>query len=68
VEVEANEPAGPLVLRNRREALIEGKFQAKVVSLDDERSPPKVRPLVANCLDQCDELPLIGGEHGMPRH
>jgi hypothetical protein len=28
---------------------------------------PKVQPLVANCLDQSNELPLICSELGMPR-
>jgi hypothetical protein len=39
VEVEVHELAGPLVLRDCREVLVEEELQAKVIGLDDERSP-----------------------------
>jgi hypothetical protein len=39
-EVEADELAGPLVLRDGRQALIEEEFLAEVIGLDEEWTPP----------------------------
>ena len=39
-EVEAEELSHPMVLRDRREALVEEEFEAVVVGADEERAPP----------------------------
>jgi hypothetical protein len=54
-----------VVLRDRRKALVEEELQAVVVSADDERSTPQVRPLVADDMDQPNELALISYQGAM---
>ena len=51
-----------MMLRDRREALIEQVLQAIVIGLDEEATTPEVRPPVADDLDKADELALIGSE------
>uniref|UniRef100_A0A0A8ZTW4 Uncharacterized protein n=1 Tax=Arundo donax TaxID=35708 RepID=A0A0A8ZTW4_ARUDO len=60
-EIEAQELADPMVLRDRGEALIEEVLQAVVVGLDDEAPPPEIRAPVPYRLDEADELALVGG-------
>ena len=48
-----------MVMRDRREALVEEEFEAVVVGADEERVPPQVWPLVAHGVHQPNELPLI---------
>ena len=50
------------MLGDRREPLIKQVLEAIVVRLDDESTPPQVRPPVSNGVDKADELPLISGE------
>jgi hypothetical protein len=38
-----------------------------VVYLHEEATPPQVRPLVAYCVDEADELPLVCGESAVAR-
>jgi hypothetical protein len=61
-EVKAQKLAHPMMLRDRREALIEHVLQAVVIGLDEEATPPKVRPPIEDGLDKADEFALIGGE------
>jgi hypothetical protein len=61
-EVEAQKLAHPMMLRDRREALIQQVLQAVVIGLDEEATPPEVQPPIADNLDKANELALIGGE------
>jgi hypothetical protein len=58
-KVKAEELAHPMVLRDRREMLVEEELQAVVVGADEERAHPKVRPPVVHGVHQPNELPLI---------
>jgi hypothetical protein len=60
-EIEAEELADPVVLRNGDETLVEEVLQVVVVGLDDEVPSPEIRPPVSYRLDEADELVLIGG-------
>jgi hypothetical protein len=51
-----------MMLRDRREALIEQVLQVVVIGLDEEAMALEVRPPVADGLDKADELALIGSE------
>jgi hypothetical protein len=51
-----------MMLRDRREALIEQELQVVVIGFDEEATPLEVRPPIANGLDQADELAFVGGE------
>jgi len=64
-EVEAQELADPMVLRDRGEALVEEIFQTVVVCLDDEAPPPEIQPPVPHGLDEADELVLVGGQRAV---
>jgi hypothetical protein len=59
-EIEAQELADPVVLRDRGEALIEEVLQAVVVGFDDE-APPEIRAPMPYHLDEADELTPVGG-------
>jgi hypothetical protein len=48
------------MLRNGRQALIEEVLEAIVVCLDDEVSPPQVRPPMSYGKHKPDEFALIG--------
>jgi hypothetical protein len=54
--------AHPRVLGNRREPLVQEVLEAKVIGSYDERSRPKVGPLVPHGLDETDELTLVRRE------
>jgi hypothetical protein len=60
-EIEAEELADPVVLRDHGEALIEEVLQAVVVGLDDEALSLEIQAPVPYCLDEADELALVGG-------
>jgi hypothetical protein len=67
-EIEAQELAYPVMLRDGGEALVEEVLQTVVVGLDDEAPPPEMRPLVLYRLDEADELALICGLRAVARH
>jgi hypothetical protein len=58
-EVEAEELADPLVLRDGGEVLVQQELEAVVVHTHMERPTPKVRSPVAHRLDQPDKLALV---------
>jgi hypothetical protein len=60
-EIEAQELADPVALRDGGEALVEEVLQAVVVGLDDEAPSPEIWPPVSYRLDEADELTLVGG-------
>jgi len=66
-EVKPEELPNPVVLRDRGETLVEEELQAIVVRPDDEAVAPEVWALVADGVNEADELPLIGGEGAMAR-
>ena len=49
-----------MVLRDGGEALIQHIFQRVVIRADDESTTPKIGSPMAHCLNQADELALIG--------
>jgi hypothetical protein len=55
------------VLRHGRKALIQEELQTVVISPDEEAAAPEVRPPMPHCLDQPDELPLVGRQLAMAR-
>ena len=59
-EVEPEQLAEPLVLRDRRQSLVEEVLQAVVVGTDQEAAPPEVGPPKPHSLYQANELPLVG--------
>ena len=65
-EFEAEESAHPLVLRDGGQPLIQQVLEAVVVGLDHKAAPLEVGPLVADDLDEADQLTLVGGENMMP--
>jgi hypothetical protein len=64
-EVLAQQLASPLVLRDRRQALVQEEAEAPVVSADDESAPPQVRPPMAHGPHQIDQIALVGCELGV---
>ena len=66
-EVETQQFPNPVVLRNCGQTLIQGKFQAVVVSTHLKPATPEIWPLVANRLDKPNQLPLVGGEGTVTR-
>jgi hypothetical protein len=50
-----------MMLWNGRQALIEEVLEAVVVCLDDEASPPQVRPPMSYDKHKPDEFMLLGG-------
>jgi hypothetical protein len=59
-EVEAQQLANPVVLRNGGQALVQQILQAVVIRLDGETAPPEVWPPVTYRLDQANEVTLVG--------
>ena len=66
-EVEAEQLADPLVLRNGRQALVQEELEAVMVSANKEVAAPQIRAPVAHSLHQTDELLLISRELEMAR-
>jgi hypothetical protein len=66
-EVEAQQLANPVVLRNGGQALVQQILQAVVIRLDCETAPLEVWPPVAHSLDQTNELTLVGCQGLMSR-
>jgi len=64
-EVETQQLADPVMLRDRGEALVEEVLEAVVVRLDDEAASPKVQALVTYGEDEADQLPLISRQRAM---
>jgi len=58
-EVEAEQLAEPLVLRDLGQPLEEEVLQAVVVGADQEAAPPQVGPPVPHSLYQANKLPLV---------
>jgi len=56
-----------MVLWDRREPLVKQVFEAVVVCLHKEATPPQVRPPVVYYVDEADELPLVCGESAVVR-
>jgi hypothetical protein len=48
-----------MMLRKRREPLVQQVLEAVVVGFDDEPTSPKVRPPVSDRQDEVDELPFV---------
>jgi hypothetical protein len=48
-----------MMLRKRREPLVQQVLEAVVVGFDDEPASPKVRPPVSDRQDEADELPFV---------
>ena len=48
-----------MMLRNCCQSLVEDELQGLVVGADDERTNPKIRAPVANCLGQPNQFPFI---------
>jgi hypothetical protein len=65
-EVEPEQLADPLVLRNGGEALVQEVLQAIVISPHEELAPPQVRTPVSHRLNQPNELPLVCCQLQMP--
>ena len=66
-EVEAQQFANPVVLRNGGQALVQQVLQAVVICLDSETAPPEVWSPVAYCLNQTNKLTLVGSQGLMSR-
>jgi hypothetical protein len=64
-EIETKKFPHPMVLRNRREPLVQQVLEAVVTGLDDEVVAPEVRPPVMNIVDKADELPLVCGDRSV---
>jgi hypothetical protein len=60
-EVEAQQFADQVMLRDRGEALVEEVLEAVVVRLDEEAAPLEVWSPVADGEDEADQLPLVSG-------
>ena len=58
-EVDAKELADPLMLRHRRQTLVQQELEAVVIGADPERPAPKIWPPVVHRLDQADDLLLV---------
>jgi len=66
-EVEPQQLACPLVLRNRCETLVEEEAKTPVIHAHHETAPPQVRAPMPNRLDEPDQLALVGSELGVTR-
>jgi hypothetical protein len=66
-EVEAQQLANPMVLRNGGQAQVQQILQVVVIRLDCETAPLEVWPPVAHRLDQTNELTLVGCQGLMSR-
>jgi hypothetical protein len=58
-EVQAKELVDPLMLRHRRQPLVQEELEAVVVRANPERATPEVGPPMAHGLHQADELLLV---------
>ena len=55
-----------MTLRNRRQPLIKHKLEGVVVGLYDEGAPPKIWSPMADCLNEPNNLVLVGRRLEMP--
>ena len=66
-EVEAEELAHPMVLRNCGEALDDEVLEAVVVGFDEEATAPQVRSPMTHGVDEANKLSLVCRERAMAR-
>ena len=50
------------MLWDRCKPLVQQEHQTVVISLHREAAAPEVRAPMADCVDETDELPFVGGE------
>jgi len=58
--------AYPLVLRNRRQALVQHELEGVVIGADDEGAPPQIWSPMVNGLDEPNKLALVSRRLEVP--
>ena len=57
-----------MMLWDRREALVEEKFEVVVVRVHQEAASPEIRTPMMDGVDKADQFPFVGGEGTVSRH